>query len=281
MVKQSDYPEEEVQACISVLIEIMTALGKFRKNIAVVGGNVPLLLIPSGEPKHPGTLDVDLALDFKHISSNEYETILRILEKRGYYQKPDGPPFRFYRDIKVSSGSIKTIPVDLLAGEYGGTGKGRRHQKVQDVKARKARGCDLVFDKAIEINLSGKLPNGGKNEVTVLVPNIGVFLVMKGMALWDRMSEKDAFDIYFCCRNYPGGTKELIEETKALVTNKLAREGLGKIKAKFATVDAIGPTWAAEFSEITEQEEKERIQREAFEIVNSVLEALGIKPFTE
>ena len=281
MVKQSDYPEEEVQACISVLIEVMTALGKFRKNIAVVGGNVPFLLIPSSEPKHPGSLDVDIALDFKHISSNEYETILRILEKRGYYQKPDGPPFRFYRDIKVSSGSIKTIPVDLLAGEYGGTGKGQRHQKVQDVKARKARGCDLVFDYAIEINLSGKLPNGGKNEVTVLVPNIGVFLVMKGMALWDRMNEKDAFDIYYCCRNYPGGTKELIEETKALVTNKLAREGLGKIKAKFATVNAIGPTWAAEFLEITEQEEKDRIQREAFEIVNSVLDALGIKPFTE
>ena len=84
MVKQSDYPEEEVQACISVLIEVMTALGKFRKNIAVVGGNVPFLLIPSSEPKHPGTLDVDIALDFKHISSNEYETILRILEKRGY-----------------------------------------------------------------------------------------------------------------------------------------------------------------------------------------------------
>jgi hypothetical protein len=115
----------------------------------------------------------------------------------------------------------------------------------------------------------------------VLVPHIGVFLVMKGMALWDRMNEKDAFDIYYCCRNYPGGTKELIEETKALVTNKLAREGLGKIKAKFATVNAIGPTWAAEFLEITEQEEKDRIQREAFEIVNSVLDALGIKPFTE
>jgi len=278
VVKQSDYPEEEVQACLSVLIEVMTALGQFRKNIAVVGGNVPFLLIPSGEPKHPGTLDVDLALDFKHISSATYETILRILAKRGYYQKSDGPPFRFYRDIP---GSEITIEVDLLAGEYGGTGKGRRHQEVQDVKARKARGCDLVFDQAIEINLSGKLPNGGKNEVTVLVPHIGVFLVMKGMALWDRMNEKDAFDIYYCCRNYPGGLKELIEEMKALVTNKLAREGLGKIKAKFATVDAIGPTWVADFSETTEPEEKDRIQREAFEIVNSVLDALGIKPVTE
>ena len=47
MVKQSDYHAPEVQACHSVLLEILTVLGEFRKNIAIVGGNVPPLIIPS------------------------------------------------------------------------------------------------------------------------------------------------------------------------------------------------------------------------------------------
>jgi len=45
MVKQSDYREPEVRACLSVLLEIMTILGEFRENIIIVGGNVPPLLI--------------------------------------------------------------------------------------------------------------------------------------------------------------------------------------------------------------------------------------------
>ncbi len=87
MVRQSDYREAEVQACFSVLLEIMTVLGEFRENVVIVGGNVPLLLIPSAKEKHPGTLDIDLALDCNHISDNTYKTIVKTLSARGYYQK--------------------------------------------------------------------------------------------------------------------------------------------------------------------------------------------------
>ena len=51
MVKQSDYQEPEVQACYSVLLEILTVLGEFRKDIIIVGGNVPPLIIPSAKEK--------------------------------------------------------------------------------------------------------------------------------------------------------------------------------------------------------------------------------------
>ena len=46
MVTKSDYTEQEVQSCYSVLIELMTILGEFRRNIVVVGGTVPFLLFP-------------------------------------------------------------------------------------------------------------------------------------------------------------------------------------------------------------------------------------------
>ncbi len=281
MVKQSDYPEVEVQACFSVLLEIMTVLGEFRENVVIVGGNVPSLLISSAKEKHLGTLDIDLALDFRRISDDTYKTIAKTLSTRGYYQKEGEQPFIFYRDVDGESGSKMTVEIDLLAGEYGGTGKGHRHQKIQDAQARKARGCDLVFDNAVRVNLAGTLPGGAKNKVTVKVPSVGSFLVMKGMTLWERMKEKDAYDIYYCCRNYPGGLTVLVEAIRPLERNRLAREGMGKIKTKFAIVDGIGPTWVADFLEIADSEERARVQREAFELVNALMEKLGIEPFLE
>lgn len=281
MVKRSDYQEAEVQACFSVLLEIMTALGELRENIVIVGGNVPALLIPSSQEKHPGTLDIDLALDFQHIEDDTYKTIVEVLASRGYYQKEGSQPFIFYRDIENELGNKVTVEVDLLAGEYSGTGKGRRHQRVQDAQARKTRGCDLVFDGAVRVTLAGRLPDGAKNRVDVKVAAVGPFLAMKGMALWGRMNEKDAYDIYYCCKNYPAGLPSLVEEIRPLLKNKLAQEGLEKIKAKFATVETIGPVWVADFLEISDSEERARVQREAFELVDTLMKKLDIEPFSE
>jgi hypothetical protein len=280
MVKNSDYSQPEVQACFSVMVEIITILGEFRDNIVLIGGNVPPLLIPSAKEKHPGSLDVDLALDFKNISGTAYKTIVKTLQSRGYYQTGE-QPFIFYRDNIIGPGKKAMVQVDLLAGEYGGTGKNHRHQKVQDAQARKARGCDLVFDAPLKVKIKGTLPNGATNEVTIQIPSAGPFLVTKGMALWDRLKEKDAFDIYFCCRYFPGGVETLAEHIKPIINNKLAKEGLGKIKAKFNEVNAIGPVGVADFMELADQEERARIQRESFEFVNKLMELLTIDTFSQ
>jgi len=279
MVTQSDYGEEEVQACLAVLVEIMTALGSIREHIVVIGGNVPPLLIPQAASRHPGSLDVDIALDFRHITDDTYKSIVEILTERGYYQRQGEQPFRFHRDLRDSSGEPTTVEVDLMAGEYGGTGHSHRHQKVQDALARKARGGDLIFDDTVEVTLSAVLPDGGRNSVTFKIPAVGPYLVMKGMALFERMKTKDAFDIYYCCRYYDGGLTALEQSMKKILGNKLAVEGLGKIKAKFAALDSIGPTWVVNFREIADPEERDRVQREAYEIVNTLLDRLRIAPF--
>ncbi len=280
MVKKSDYGQPEVQACFSVLVEIVTILGEFKDNIVLVGGNVPPLLIPSAKEKHPGSLDVDIALNFQNISSAAYETIVKTLLSRGYYQTGE-QPYIFYRDILIEPGRKNTIQIDLLAGEYGGTGKSHRHQKVQDALVRKARGCDLVFDAPLKVKLKGTLPNGAINEVSINIPAVGPFLVTKGMALWDRLKEKDAFDIFFCCRYFPGGIEALAEAIKPVIGNNLAKEGLGKIKAKFYEVNGIGPVGVADFLEVEDSEEKDRVQREAFEFVNKLMELLNIEIFSK
>ena len=83
------------------------------------------------------------------------------------------------------------MEVDLLAGEYEGTAPKHRTQPVHEGRARKARGCDLAFDLYIETEIEGALPEGGKDRARIRVSSAVAFLVMKGMALHDRLKEVD------------------------------------------------------------------------------------------
>ena len=279
MVTGSDYPKNEVEACLSVLVEFMTLLGEFKDSIVLVGGWVPYFLIEERKQEHTGSLDIDAAFDFKNISSETYSTILELLKERGYEETEQ--PYVFNRTVETESGAQVTVKINLLAGEYGGTSKSHRTQKVQDVKARKARGCDLAFDQNFSFTLSKTMPDGAKNEVTIRIADIVPFLVMKGMALWDRYKEKDAYDIYFAILYYPGGIKKLVSVFQPYKSNKLIREGLSKIRTRFKDVESPGPVWVTNFEEIDDEEEKERVRRDAFERVNAFLDALDINPFSE
>jgi hypothetical protein len=277
MVTKADYPKDEVEACLSVMVEVMTVLGEFRDSIALVGGWVPYFLIEEKKEEHTGSLDIDIAFDLEEISDDTYQTILQLLETRGYEQGDQ--PFIFKRIVPVKGRDPVTVEINLLAREYGGTGKSRRTQRVQDVRARKARGCDLVFEHTFSARLRWDMPDGAMNEVLMKVANALPFLVMKGVALWDRYKEKDAYDIYFSVLHYPGGIRQLAKAFEPFKDNRLVLEGLGKIKARFNDVNAAGPVWVANFLEIDDGEEKERVKRDVFERVNAFLEALDIKEF--
>jgi hypothetical protein len=255
-----------------VLLELVRILGEYRDDLVLVGGWVPELLFSHASPRHVGSTDVDLALNHRSISPAQYRTILQHLARHGYEQ--GSQPFIFFRTVLAGEQKIK-VQVDLLAGEYGGTGKGRRHQAVQDIKARKARGCDLAFEMAEELRLEGTLPAGGKDAAMVRVAGIVPFVVMKGMALGDRLKAKDAWDIYFCLINYPGGSAALAEMFRPHISNKLVKEGLSIIAEKFASPEQVGPRWCADFDELTNEEDRAMRRRDAFERVADLLGRVG------
>ena len=87
MVTKNDYATREVDACRSVLLELMTILGEFRDNIVLIGGNVPAYIIKSEKEEHIGSLDIDIAFNFMKIEADAYDTILKLLKGRGYYLK--------------------------------------------------------------------------------------------------------------------------------------------------------------------------------------------------
>jgi len=265
---RTDYTAEAVEAARSVMLELTRILGEYQDGIVLIGGWVPELLLSSAGHPHTGSLDVDLALDHQSLGEAGYKTILQLLLARGYRQGEQ--PFTFFRTVQVGNKSIE-VEVDFLAGEYAGTGRSRRTQNVQDMHPRKARGCDLAFTEPAEITLNGTLPEGGRDSVRIRVAAIAPFLVMKAMALATRLKEKDAWDIYYCIRNYPGGIERLAEEFRPLLKNRLAQEALANISEKFASPEHVGPKHVADFEEVTDAEERARLQRDAYERIHAFL----------
>jgi hypothetical protein len=277
MGTKSDYGQREIEAAKSILIELMQILGEYRDQMVLIGGWVPFFLFGSA---HVGSTDVDIALDREQITDDVYQTIRQHLEQRGYRQAEQ--PFIFTKEVKIDEGNPITVEVDFLAGEYGGTEKEHRHQVVQgNLKARKARGCELALEHHTQVSVEGKMPGGALNKVQLNLSEVVPFIVMKGMALHGRMKEKDAWDIYFCVSHFEGGIDGLAKEFESVLSNKLVQEGLSKIRAKFLSVDSLGPTNVTDFQEVSDPEERDRVKRDAFERVGALLDALHISEFKD
>jgi hypothetical protein len=268
MVTQRDYGREAVQAARSVLVELMHVLGAYRKDIVLVGGWVPEFICPQAEKAHIGSMDVDLALDHRRMTEVAYRAIRELLLERGYEQ--GSQPFIFHRKVNVGDREVQ-VEVDLLGGEYGGTGSAHRTQRVQDVRVRKARGADLAFESSLEVTIQCELPNGATDSVEVRVASVVPFLVMKAMALDERLREKDAWDICYCLRHHPGGIDTVVSAFKPYGRNGLVRDGLRRLAKHFASVTSVGPTHVADFEEAADPGERERIRRDAFERVRYLL----------
>ena len=271
VAKRSDYTTGAVEAAHSVLLELSRLLGEYQDSVVIVGGWVPELLLPQAPRRHVGSIDVDIALDHRKLKEVGYKTILQLLLARGY--RPGEQPFIFFRTVQLGD-QIFDVEVDFLAGEYSGTARGHRTQKVQDMHPRKARGCDLAVSLATEVTLSGILPGGGKDTATLRVASIVPFLVMKAMALAGRLMEKDSWDIYYCIRYYPGGLDRLVDEFRPLLNHGLVQEALAKIAEKFASPQHVGPVHVADFEDLSNPVEREQLQRDAFERVQALINEL-------
>jgi len=268
-VTQKDYSADLVEAARRMLLELTRLLNEYRDDVVVIGGWVPQLLLSN----HIGSVDVDLALNHVNLQDAGYKSIEQLLLENNY-TKDDRQPFIFHKIVSVN-GTAVDVELDLLAGEYPSERPTSRTQRVQDVNARKARGCDLAFDLYDEVDLEGALPGGERASASVRVASIVPFLVMKGMAL-GRGKEKDSYDIYFCLTNYPGGLDKLIAAFEPHIGNGLVREGLEKIAAEFKSIDHAGPNHVADFYEVVDDEERDALRRDVYERVNYLLTRLGV-----
>jgi len=277
MKGKSQYTKDKANACFSIIVELMTYLRKYRENIVLVGGWAPYLLYgesESNERTHIGSLDVDLALNFRLIPDEDYQTISDILEERGYINRKDRKGniiHASYERTFIDKNNMEhTVQIDFLAPEYGGSSKSKRHQRIQEILARKGRGIDLVFENCVERKIEARLPNGAMNKVKVKIANFCSIIATKGYAFYERAKEKDAYDIYWLFKNHPKGDKGITQELSKMKNNKLVSESLRFIKERFKNIDSLGPVAVANFFEPSEAEEREIIQRDSYETINRI-----------
>jgi hypothetical protein len=182
VVSKKDYDAIQVEAARSVMLELVRLLAEYRDDIVVVGGWVPALLIPQDRKPHIGSTDVDLALNHRTLTGPGYKTICRLLEGRGYTQDKK-QPFIFWRTVKVGDKEI-VVEVDLLAGEYEGTGKTHRTQTVQDVRAPECGQCPA----------QGAACHGAESSVPANRSKRDFISVVRGLAIigWCTGTREDA-----------------------------------------------------------------------------------------
>src|ERR1019366_4468743 len=238
----ADYDDRGVRAMHAVLIELGQILGPYRDSIVVIGGAVPYLMLRDATPAHIGTLDIDLDLDPSRLAEGAYAELVETLERAGYERDVDPlKPFQLRRTVTPRDGG-EPIPVllDLLMPR---SAKPRlnRPPLVAGLRVQGADGGEIALTSNVRLAIEGVMPDGRPNRIELLVATISALLVMKGYALDGRDKAKDAYDIYFCIRSFPGGPEALAAESAPLLTSPIARAGFEKIAAKFRSDDDYGP----------------------------------------
>lgn len=273
-----DYTDRAALAVHAVLIELGQVLGAYRGKFVVIGGAVPWLLLKNASPRHIGTLDVDLDLDPAALADGEYVNFVNALESAGYERGVEGlRKFQLRRVVHLSPGDAIAVIVDLLMPREANVE--RHHPPLKDgLAVQKADGAAIALSFNVPIRLTGKMPDGRNNSVEVLVATIPALLVMKGYALVGRAKSKDAYDIYFSIRSYPGGPERLALDCADLMEDAIARTGLTHISSKFGSNDDFGPQTVRRFLEESNFDEMspQQVQEDAFRQVRSFLDKLGI-----
>jgi len=276
----SDYDDRATSAVKSVLVEIGQVLGSYRGKFAVIGGAVPWLLLSKSDMPHVGTLDVDLSVDAEALGDGEYAQLLESLLKQGYRQREHLRRFQLVRAVPTRDGGPDIdVVVDFLMPR-GATIARNAPPLVANFAVQRADGAELALRFKELVAIEEDMPDGGRNRVQIAVASIPALLAMKGFAIAQRLKPKDAYDIYFCVRNYRGEIEALAEATRPLLDVEVARTGFLHIATKFRQLDDFGPTSVRQFidrSDMLGGRTADQWQQDAFGQVNAWLSALGLR----
>jgi hypothetical protein len=275
----SGYEDRITVAVKTVLVEIGQILGSFRGKFAIIGGAVPWLLLDNEEMPHVGTLDIDLGLDAEALGNGEYATLVEAMMKCGYAQSRQLRRFQLRREVPAhdGGGDIAVI-VDFLMARDAEIVR-NSPPLISEFAVQRADGADLATRFYQMVAIEGAMPAGGTNRVEVAVCSIPALLAMKGHALRGRYKQKDAYDVYYCIRNYPGGIEALVHACRPVAEHESGLQGFRVIVQKFDSPDGHGPTCVRNFIEATRIEgdrTPDQWQQDAFGQVNAWIQAMGL-----
>lgn len=275
-----NYDDRTTKAVKAVLLEMGQILGSFKGKFAVIGGAVPWLLLANEDMQHVGTLDVDVSLNAEALADGEYASLVSALLGNGYRQRDALRRFQLVRQVPASDGepSIDVV-IDFLMPRDAQIVR-NTPPLLSDFAVQRADGADLATRFYQLVAIEGTMPAGGTNRVEIAVCSIPALLAMKGYALAGRHKQKDAYDIYYCVRNFPGGIEALAQACRPVLELGSGEQGFLHIDQKFDVVSGYGPTSVRRFVEDTQilgDRTADQWQQDAFGQIDALLRSLALR----
>lgn len=207
---------------------------EYRDDAVLIGGWVPDILFPDVTPPHVGSIDVDLALELQR---DGYESLVALLKSKGFRRGPH--PYQFVKEMPGEGGRPVLARLDLLTSQA-------HHAKyfsdiADTMSPQPIPGAEIAF-------AQNEVRPVGDGEVKVA--GIVAFVVMKSIALHERINRKDAYDLHFCLEHYPDGLDELALLFRAWGDDPLVTVALDKLARKFKDPDDDGPCTVADVEDM-------------------------------
>lgn len=143
-----------------------------------------------------------------------------------------------------------------------------------DFRAIEADGARFALGHRQTLTFQGHMPDGRQNTITIQVASLPAFIVMKAYALDGRDKPKDAYDLYFCLKNYQGGPKGLAKILAPDKANPEVRGALAILASKFSSPDDYGPGSVVLFLSPEDPGERRFLARDAYSLMKAFLESL-------
>lgn len=269
----TDYSDRVVKATHQVLLEVYQLLEKFHESLLLVGGWVPIMIIPDAVEKHVGTIDVDLAINDRALIETGSETMEEILLSNGY--RHGAEPGRYMRQIIIDEQLIN-VPVDFFTSEQSYIPR-NAFLDITGISAMAAPGCELGFDVNKKVRVEGLLPNGKQYSTEIKSAGIMAFIVMKAHAMNIRSKTKDAYDIWFCLANNPGGVDIVAQEFFPQLKKGSVKNALTLLSIYFGSIKARGPTDVVSEEGTTDPDYRAFLRQDAFQRVQALLKSLDFE----
>ncbi len=287
VMRATDYDEYTTALCERAQLVLLKCAGPWNQRIFLAGGLVPRYLIedlPEYAPPHVGTTDVDLIVGIA-IASDEaepYDTLLKNIKAVGFrlFEDADGETCSFRWCVDIDD---KTVVVEFLTekGEEPGSIVRPRAHTGAKLGAFETRGANLAARDYVECEISGLLLDGNESFATIRVANLVPFMTLKTLAMHDRglKKPKDAYDIVFVLKNWPGGPAAAARAalSSPVYGEDLVGESLGLLARHFEHTGMDGPGNYSKFLlDEDDEDEEARLRNEAVAVVKEFIGALGL-----
>ena len=283
----TNYNPALTDTCLRVLGMLLSAVGEYKKNIILIGGLVPHLMVKRKD--YVGTSDVDLVIDLAVMADPDaYSTFQEALEKLKFTPVAEEGKASWKWEYAINDRT--KIQVELLMDDPALEGsKVKAIPEHGNLAACNIPHSSIVFDMFDTTTVTVETPDGGGvTEQEVRYANLVAFTVLKIFAFRSRREGKDTHDLVYClqhCGESMEAVAERFVKTLAGEHGNVIRKGIDELAAAFGDTAEIegfrrdGPTQAALFEipgdSAAERERRLIRQRDFAGVVNLLLSEIA------